>query len=75
MPRTTKNYRQKRDEAYREELPVGEQLDAVLKAFDMVLSESGFDRNPEQSNKYPGRGRFFLLCGINLFFCPSLLFI
>nr|DAT72209.1 MAG TPA: hypothetical protein [Bacteriophage sp.] len=41
MPRTTKNYRQKRDEAYREELPVGEQLDAVLKAFDMVLQSGG----------------------------------
>ena len=41
MPRTTKNNRQKRDEAYREELPVGEQLDAVLKAFDMVLQSGG----------------------------------
>ena len=41
MPRTTKNYRQKRDEAYREELPEGEQLDAVLKAFDMVLQSGG----------------------------------
>ena len=41
MPRTTKNYRQKRDAAYREELSVGEQLDAVLKAFDMVLQSGG----------------------------------
>ena len=41
MPRTTKNYRQNRDEAYREELPVGEQLDAVLKAVDMVLQSGG----------------------------------
>lgn len=41
MPRTKMTYKQKRQKAYDKELPLGEQLDAILKAFDMVLQENG----------------------------------
>lgn len=41
MPRTRLNYKEKRLRAYEKNLPVGEQLDAILKAFDMVLQENG----------------------------------
>ncbi|MFI3241507.1 MAG: hypothetical protein R3Y43_02955 [Alphaproteobacteria bacterium] len=34
-----KSYQQKRQQAYEKELPIGEQLDAILKAFDMVLQD------------------------------------
>lgn len=39
MPRTKMTYFQKRQKAYGKELSVGDQLDAILKAFDMVLQE------------------------------------
>lgn len=41
MPRPKLNYKVKRARAYEKKLPVGEQLDAILKAFDMVLQENG----------------------------------
>ena len=41
MPRTKKTYKEKRQAAYEKELPIGEQLDAILKAFDMVLQDGG----------------------------------
>lgn len=41
MPRPRLTYDEKRRRAYTEKLPVGEQLDAILKAFDMVLQEGG----------------------------------
>ena len=34
-------YREKRAKAYEKKLPVGEQLDAILKAFDLVLQSGG----------------------------------
>lgn len=37
MPRKT--YFEKRKEAYEKSLPIGEQLDAILKAFDMILQD------------------------------------
>jgi len=39
MPRNKKTYLEKRKEAYEKRLPIGEQLDAILKAFDMILQE------------------------------------
>ena len=30
-------YREKRKKAFEEKVPVGDQLDAILKAFDMIL--------------------------------------
>ena len=42
MTRRKINYREKRAKAYEKKIPVGEQLDAILKAFDMVL-QSGRD--------------------------------
>lgn len=41
MPRTKATYKEKRQKAYEKNLPIGEQLDAILKAFDMVLQEGG----------------------------------
>ncbi len=41
MPRQKLTYAEKRRRAFEKELPVGEQLDAILKAFDMVLQEGG----------------------------------
>ncbi len=35
------SYVQKRQKAYEKELPIGDQLDALLKAFDMLLQEGG----------------------------------
>jgi len=34
-------YFQKRQKAYEKQIPIGEQLDAILKAFDMVLQDDG----------------------------------
>jgi len=42
MARKKITYKEKRAKAYEKNLPVGEQLDAILKAFDMVL-QSGED--------------------------------
>lgn len=39
MPRTKQTYREKRAAAYLKELPLTDQLDAILKAFDMVLQQ------------------------------------
>ena len=36
---TRKNYAEKRKQAYEERLPIGDQLDAILKAFYMVLQD------------------------------------
>lgn len=41
MPRQRLTYYEKRRRAYDKNLPLGDQLDAVLKAFDMVLQEDG----------------------------------
>ena len=41
MPRRKMTYREKRAKAYEQTLPVGDQLDAMLKAFDMVLQSGG----------------------------------
>ncbi len=41
MPRKKITYKQKRQMAYEKELPIGDQLDALLKAFDMLLQEGG----------------------------------
>ncbi len=41
MPRVKLTYKEKRKKAFEKELPVGEQLDAILKAFDLVLQEGG----------------------------------
>ena len=41
MTRKKMTYREKRAKAYEKKLPVGEQLDAILKAFDMVLQSGG----------------------------------
>lgn len=41
MPRRKMTYKEKRQKAYEKSLPIGEQLDAILKAFDMVLQEGG----------------------------------
>lgn len=41
MPRTKLTYKQKRQQAYEKIIPIGEQLDAILKAFDMVLQDNG----------------------------------
>lgn len=39
MPRTKQTYREKRAAAYQKEIPLTDQLDAILKAFDMVLQQ------------------------------------
>lgn len=41
MPRTKMSYKEKRQKAYDKYLPLGDQLDAILKAFDMVLQNDG----------------------------------
>lgn len=41
MPRTKMSYYQKRQKAYEKKLPLGDQLDAILKAFDCVLQSGG----------------------------------
>ena len=41
MPRRKMTYREKRARAYVQKLPIGDQLDAILKAFDMVLQSGG----------------------------------
>lgn len=41
MPKTKLTYKEKRQQAYEKTIPVGEQLDAILKAFDMVLQDGG----------------------------------
>ena len=41
MPRPKMTYRDRRRKAYEKELPLADQLDAVLKAFDMVLQDGG----------------------------------
>lgn len=41
MPRTKMTYAQKRARVYEKDLPLGDQLDAILKAFDMVLQSGG----------------------------------
>ena len=39
MPRTKMTYAEKRRRAYNRQIPLTDQLDAVLKAFDMVLQD------------------------------------
>ena len=41
MPRTKMTYAEKRRRAYNRQIPLTDQLDAVLKAFDMVLQDGG----------------------------------
>ena len=41
MTRRKINYCETRAKAYEKKIPVGEQLDAILKAFDMVLQSGG----------------------------------
>ncbi len=41
MARKTMSYKEKRAKAYEKKIPVGDQLDAVLKAFDIVLQNGG----------------------------------
>ena len=41
MPRRKMSYKEKRSKAYERCLPVGDQLDAILKAFDIVLQSGG----------------------------------
>jgi len=41
MSRKKMTYREKRAKAYEKKLPIGEQLDAILKAFDVVLQSGG----------------------------------
>lgn len=41
MPRRKLTYQEKRRRAYEKTLPLGDQLDAILKAFDMVLQADG----------------------------------
>ncbi len=62
MSGVRQTYYEKRQKAYNKELPLGEQLDAVLKAFDMVLQEGGtlpyelidiIERWQGIKNKYP----------------------
>lgn len=39
MPRVKSTYKEKRKQAYEKRIPIGDQLDAILKAFDMILQE------------------------------------
>lgn len=39
MPRMKTSYKEKRKQAYEKLIPIGDQLDAILKAFDMILQE------------------------------------
>lgn len=41
MPRIKLTYQQKRQREYEKKIPITDQLDAILKAFDMVLQEGG----------------------------------
>lgn len=41
MPRVKMSYQEKRKKAYEKSLPMTDQLDAILKAFDMVLQDGG----------------------------------
>lgn len=41
MPRSKMSYKEKRQKAFDKYLPLGDQLDAILKAFDMVLQSGG----------------------------------
>lgn len=41
MPRTKMSYQEKRQRAYNKQIPITDQLDAILKAFDMVLQDGG----------------------------------
>lgn len=41
MPRTKMSYQEKRRRAYNKQIPLTDQMDAVLKAFDMVLQDGG----------------------------------
>lgn len=41
MPKTKKSYQEKRQSAYEKQIPVTDQLDAILKAFDQVLQDGG----------------------------------
>ena len=41
MPRRKMSYKERRAKAYEQCLPIGDQLDAILKAFDMVLQSGG----------------------------------
>lgn len=43
MPRTKITYKDKRKQAYEKAIPIGDQLDAILKAFDMVLQDDNTD--------------------------------
>lgn len=62
MPRTKMTYIQKRRKAYEKYLPIGDQLDAILKAFDTVLQSGGdlpyelidiIERWQEIKSRYP----------------------
>lgn len=41
MPRQKMTYREKRQKEYAKIIPITDQLDAILKAFDIVLQEGG----------------------------------
>lgn len=41
MPRIKLTYQQKRQREYEKKIPITDQLDAILKAFDIVLQEGG----------------------------------
>lgn len=40
MPKKKLSYQEKRKSAFEKKIPIGDQLDAVLKAFDMVLQSN-----------------------------------
>lgn len=39
MPRSKMSYQDKRLRSYEKSIPIGEQLDAILKAFDLALQQ------------------------------------
>ena len=41
MPKQKLTYQQKRTPEYEKQIPLTDQLDAILKAFDMVLQDDG----------------------------------
>ncbi len=41
MPKQKLTYQQKRKAEYEKQIPLTDQLDAILKAFDMVLQDDG----------------------------------
>ena len=62
MPRPKMTYRDRRRKAYEKELPLADQLDAVPKAFDIVLQDGGelpyelidvIEKWQEIKNRYP----------------------